>query len=852
MVHGQYWQQQVNHTIDVTLDDKNHTLDGFERIEYINNSPDTLHFIWFHLWPNAYKNDRTAFSDQLLENGNTKFYFSGKEEKGYINRLDFKVNGITATVEDHPQHIDIVKILLPAPLAPGAKTLITTPFHVKLPFNFSRGGHDGQTYQLTQWYPKPAVYDRNGWHPIPYLDQGEFYSEFGDYDVRINVPEGYIVAATGERQEGEFKNQYRQSRVHDFAWFADKNFIVDKDTLALPSGRIINLASYYTPGHKEFWSTSIKTSKEAILFYSREVGEYPYNSLSVIQGPASFGGGMEYPTITVIAPTSGRRELDLTIAHEIGHNWFYGILASNERKHPWMDEGLNSFYDQKFAERYGPSTQEQRLLFETMATEKTDQPIATPSEEFSEMNYYLTAYYKTAEWMRYLESILGPDQFRRSMQEYYNRWKFAHPSPEDFKASLESASGRNLDSAFSWLNKKGLLPNQTRTGSKFVFAFDFKSLGEYVRNPYREMFIAGPLVGVNSYDKLMAGIFFTNIKPPPSRFSFFLAPMYATGSKDLTGLGFLYYNFYPNSFVRKVQLRLAGSSFNMDQLTTPADEKLYFRFQKLVPSVRVTFRNKNPRSHFNRFLQFKSFLVREDRLRIRRDSVITPIDTTVMTRYFTNENSRVLNQLRFVIENNRALYPFRGELQLEQGKDFLRTAFTGNYFFNYPKEGGFDVRLFAGKFIYTSAKTFAKQFATDRYHLNMTGPNGNEDYTYSDYFIGRNKFEGFTSQQIMNRDGAFKVRTELLADKIGKTDDWLIAANFTSAVPSQINPLSLLPVKIPLKLFLDIGTYAETWEQDAESDRFLYDAGIQVTFLRNTINLYIPLLYSKVYKDYIQ
>ena len=201
-----YWQQQVNYRIDVALNDQENTLDGFERLEYTNNSPDTLKFIWFHLWPNAYKNDKTAFSDQLLENGNTKFYFSDKEERGYINRLDFKVNNITAATEDHPNYIDIIKLILPTDLAPGQRITITTPFHVKLPFNISRGGYDGQSYQATQWYPKPAVYGKSGWHPMPYLNQGEFYSEFGNFDVRITVPKNYVVAATGELQDEEEKS----------------------------------------------------------------------------------------------------------------------------------------------------------------------------------------------------------------------------------------------------------------------------------------------------------------------------------------------------------------------------------------------------------------------------------------------------------------------------------------------------------------------------------------------------------------------------------------------------------------------------------------------------------------------
>ena len=206
-----YWQQQTAYTIDVTLNEKEKTLDGFEKITYINNSPDTLRFIWFHVWPNAYKNDRTAFSDQLLENGNTAFYFANKEQRGYINRLDFKVDGTTAKTEDHPQHIDIIKVVLPKPLAPKAQVSISTAFHVKLPFNFSRGGFYGESFQVTQWYPKPAVYDKNGWHPMPYLDQGEFYSEFGGYDVRITVPKNYVVAATGELQNEEEK-QWLQGR----------------------------------------------------------------------------------------------------------------------------------------------------------------------------------------------------------------------------------------------------------------------------------------------------------------------------------------------------------------------------------------------------------------------------------------------------------------------------------------------------------------------------------------------------------------------------------------------------------------------------------------------------------------
>ena len=202
----QYWQQKVDYYIQVSLNDKERSLDAFEKINYTNNSPDTLQFIWFHLWPNAYKNDKTAFSNQLLENGRTDFYFSNNEQRGYINRLDFRTREIVLRTEPHPKHIDIIKVVLDKPLAPGKSIEITTPFHVKLPFNFSRGGYIGNAFQITQWYPKPAVYDSKGWHEMPYLDQGEFYSEFGNFNVEITAPETYIIAASGKLSDEKAYN----------------------------------------------------------------------------------------------------------------------------------------------------------------------------------------------------------------------------------------------------------------------------------------------------------------------------------------------------------------------------------------------------------------------------------------------------------------------------------------------------------------------------------------------------------------------------------------------------------------------------------------------------------------------
>jgi hypothetical protein len=257
----EYFQQEVNFKINVSLNDTLHELHAFEKMEYINHSPDTLFFIWFHLWPNAYSNNNTQLSKQVFRvNGKSKL-FDDPELTGFIDSLDFKVNGRQVQWNILPGQPDICRIDLNEPLKTGDTLFITTPFRVKIPKGVtSRLGHIGESYQISQWYPKPAVYDKDGWHQMPYLDQGEFYSEFGRFEVNITLPENYIVGATGTLQnQNEMDKleklasdtswvnashigkvpfpasskqkktiQYIADGVHDFAWFADKRFNVKR------------------------------------------------------------------------------------------------------------------------------------------------------------------------------------------------------------------------------------------------------------------------------------------------------------------------------------------------------------------------------------------------------------------------------------------------------------------------------------------------------------------------------------------------------------------------------------------------------------------------------------------------
>ncbi len=503
-----YFQQQVDYTITVQLSDSTHGLHAYESMVYTNHSDSTLRCIWMHLWPNAYKNRTTALCKQLLQHNKSALYFSKPEDRGYLDSLDFKVNGQTVKWNYHPEHIDICKIELNLPLKPGEQVLLSTPFYVKIPSaQFSRLGHLGQAYFITQWYPKPAVFDHNGWHPMPYLDQGEFYSEFGSFDVSIRLPKNYVLAATGDRigaeeeeqflQELENKSRdllekgdqsnlnmafpasdtayktirFRQNRVHDFAWFADKRYLMLSDQVELPtSGRVVDTRVFFTPANLKYWKKAIGYVNDAVLFYSRKLGDYPYNHATAVDGTIMAGGGMEYPNITVIGQTNDDLTLDITIAHEVGHNWFYGILGSNERDQPFMDEGLNSFYemlylrekypDKTLAELTGfgpafpllglnkkPYWKEKELLFYMSMKANLDQAIALPSEEFTVFNYGSVVYSKTPLVFDYLRSYLGEERFDKAMVAYYQAYRFKHPQAADLFQMLGNHTGMDM-SAF--------------------------------------------------------------------------------------------------------------------------------------------------------------------------------------------------------------------------------------------------------------------------------------------------------------------------------------------------------------------------------------------------------------------
>jgi hypothetical protein len=499
---NEYFQQRVNYKIQVRLNDKLHELTAFETIEYINNSPDTLRFLFFHLWPNGYSNNETELAKQLFSIKGKQKLFNDPELRGYIDSLDFKVNGKHVQWNLQPGQPDISQIILNSPLLPGNSITITTPFHVKIPKGVtSRLGHIGESYQISQWYPKPAVYDQSGWHQMSNQDQGEFYSEFGSFDVSITLPSNYIVGATGNLQNkeearmldrlaadtsltvnigsendsfpsssNEMKTlRYTGNQIHDFAWFADKRFHVLKGKVKLPeSGREVTTWVMFTNQQSKLWKDAIAYVNHSILFFSKWNGDYSCQSYTAVQSALSAGDGMEYPGIAVIGLAKDAYSLEAVIAHEVGHSWFYSALASNERRYPYLDEGITSTNEVRYMnERYPekklwetsvgnlklakffhidqmPVSLIRELEWLPQARNNLEQSVNLSSNDYNTLNYSLMIYNKAGTGFNYLRAYLGDSIYDWTMHEYYRQWKFRHPQPDDLRVVFETKTGKDL------------------------------------------------------------------------------------------------------------------------------------------------------------------------------------------------------------------------------------------------------------------------------------------------------------------------------------------------------------------------------------------------------------------------
>ncbi len=979
-----YFQQEVAYTIDVSLDDTLHLLSGACDIEYVNNSPDALSEIYLHLWPNAFRNRSTAFAQQMLENNDREFYFADKQKLGGYKDIDIKINESATEWNYHEGNFDIVLIKLVSPLQPGGKLTINTGFEMKIPDSFSRLGHVGQSYQMTQWYPKPAVYDLDGWHPMPYLDQGEFYSEFGSFDVSITLPDNYVVGATGVLQtetekdflekkiietrakikKKEFTNKeavfppsstkgktirYTAENVHDFAWFADKRFYVNRDQVEV-GGKKVDTYVMFTDKESNLWTDAINYVNRSVLFYSEQVGDYPYPQATAVQSALSAGAGMEYPMITVIGLSGSRKALDEVITHEVGHNWFYGILATNERDHAWMDEGFNTFYEGRYMKKNYektssylgmdriagvPDNEANQLTFLLPMRRHTDQPIDTKSQDLRLLNYWTNSYDKPAFLLRYLEAYLGTEVFDATMHKYYEVWKFKHPRPQDVKRLFETETGKDLSWFFGDLigttkrldyavkslkevdgkyeltvvNKGAIqapFPVQSITEEKIqetmwfegfegektltipASGFDrlaidyakqstdinkrnnsvsakggkmeplqFKFLGG-VEDPDRTTIYYTPIIAANAYDGFMVGLGLYNTALPSKRFEWAIAPMFATKSKDLAGIGNLKFHSYPSGGIQRITVGLGYKRFHHNENDFIQEEfgieNNLFSYQRIKPSLELEFKNKRARDNKKQTLEIAFHALQQEFTGdlTNRDTIITPTDTTVNVIYDGHDKDwSFIPTITYRLENTKTLHPYSLMARLEQqsyqkfgeNAGYLKLSLEGKYKFRYKEKKALHLRAFVGYFLWNTERNAGNvsNYTVARGSFSMFG-NGFSDYLYDDYFFARNAATGIGSQQIQHTGGGFK--TPISSQfKIGQTNDFLAAINMKFDLPME------LPDWMPaIRPYLDMGYFHDaqpTADGNTFADGLLVSGGVGLEFLDGDIGVYLPLFTSK-------
>lgn len=925
---------------------------AYEEMVYTNNSPDTLKYLYIHLWPNAYKNDHTPFERQLDKNGNTSFYYSKTKDKGYIDSLQFTIDGQAADHYSSDNAPDIARIDLQHPLLPGKSITITTPFKVKIPRVFSRMGHTGQAYYISQWFPKPAVYDEKGWHPISYLDQGEFFSEYGSYDVSITLPANYVVMATGnctnEKENdwmdelakkplptikykgkkahsdttppsaGEMKTiHFHEDNIHDFAWFADKRWLVRKDTVISPgNGQLVTTWAAFMPSYWQTWQKTTDYLKETVKHYGKWVGPYQYKTIKAVLGDMKAGGGMEYPTVTVI-DKSANSGLRTVIVHEAGHNWFYGMLGSNERDHAWMDEGINTFYEKKTDRDldHDSSTARKKGLNETLLlfereTIHDDQAIDQTSENFEKTNYGLDIYYKTALSLRWLEEYMGEADFEAGMHDYYNTWHFHHPYPEDLKVCMQRHTSKSIDWFFDNILKTDKKVDFTITKAKakgdmtevtvrnntgvaspaFVNAYDKDSIAtsgwtqpftgtttlslegtewnkleiddvipdaKSTNDVYRrralfhhfglkvkpffglnesekdKIFIS-PAVGYNQYDGIMAGLLLHNLTIPENRFRFILAPLYSFETQSLVGAGSIGYVWYPENIFKEILLQVDGKTFHYNEAFNAGsnvNEHLYAGYTKVAPSINFTFNEHDATSPVTRTLTLKVYYIDEDYFITN-----TPVGITTVETFLTKKHNNY-GLLKYTHRNKRTYNPFTYNLEGQLGADFAKISAIGNFRIDYnTRKKALYVRAFLGKF-------FAITNTTDvisRYGLNATY-SGLDDYLYDGTYIARSAQNKIASQQISMQEGGFKVP---VFNNAGTSDNWMATINLKTDLPK---------IKLPVRLFFDAGLIpnANPSFTHASSTTLLYDGGVEIHIIDNIVSLYIPIIMSSDFQNYL-
>ncbi|MCL1676531.1 M1 family metallopeptidase [Elizabethkingia meningoseptica] len=524
-----YWQNQANYVLNVALDDTKNLFTGSAEIQYTNNSPDELKFIWFQLDQNLFKKESRGSA--MIPQSNSRYGSSDSSFEGGYSIKSVKVDGkdVKYTIDDTRMQVDLPKYLK----SNGGTAKIKIEYSFVSPADGAdRMGYlqtkNGKIFTVAQWYPRVEVYDDlKGWNTVPYLGPAEFYLEYGNFDVTITAPDNFYVVASGELQNprdvysseqikkwDEAKNsektvvirsaaeagtnsgkggtktwKFKMNQSRDFAFAASPAFILDAARINLPSGKKTLAISAYPveSDGQNAWSRSTEYTKASIEHYSKQWFEYPYpNAVNV----AGITNGMEYPGIVFCEYQAKGSSLWGVTDHEFGHTWFPMIVGSNERKHAWMDEGFNTFINGISTAAFNNGEYSRKMQGRAMARYLFDaklEPVDTPPDAMREGSIGALAYYKPGMALKVLrENVLGKERFDKAFREYINRWAYKHPAPDDFFRTMENVAGEDL----GWFWRSWILNNWKLDQAV--------SAVKYVNNDYTK----GALITIQNLEKM--------------------------------------------------------------------------------------------------------------------------------------------------------------------------------------------------------------------------------------------------------------------------------------------------------------------------------------------------------------
>jgi hypothetical protein len=459
-----YWQQHVDYTMEVDIDVKTFKYSGTQDLVYTNKSPDALKRVFYHLYFNAFQpgSEMDVRSRNISDPDSrvgSRIEKLTPEEIGFIHAKTLTQDGEALSFQEEET---ILVVPLAKPLAPGASTTLSMVFEGQVPKQIRRSGRDskeGVALSMTQWYPKLAEYDHEGWHANPYIGR-EFHGVWGNFDVKLTLDKRYVVGGTGYLQNpGEVGHGYAEKtkktkgkkltwhfvapNVHDFAWAADPDYI--HDTLETESDVTLHFLYKNNPDILENWKKLQPDTAKLLAFFNRAIGAYPYKQYTILQGG---DGGMEYAMCTLITGERSYESLYGVTSHELAHSWFQHVLAFNESKYAWMDEGFTSFIDAvgeqnlKGVDAFASSYSRYRALVNS----GLEEPLTTHADRFATNRAYGTgSYSKGSIFLSQLAYVIGYDALLTSLQLFYYHFAFTHPTPNDFKRIAEKVSGIQLE-----------------------------------------------------------------------------------------------------------------------------------------------------------------------------------------------------------------------------------------------------------------------------------------------------------------------------------------------------------------------------------------------------------------------